>query len=185
MNSGDKKAIAIIAAVVIAFVVIVGGAVAVLTRDQWSGDDNNNTEDLYLQLAVGDRLVRVEPTSMCDVFLKNCQPENDADIHVEKVPVPVGESVVLSVSKDIAKFPWNLVVQYLTPQGLDGTSEPMRSNTTYTTVLHSTPEQILVNIEVQVPSVVSPAGEEGVIARGYLAADTTPQGVDLPTPTLG
>ncbi|GAB88717.1 DUF2771 family protein [Gordonia rhizosphera] len=188
MNSGDKKAIAIIAAVAIAFVVIVGGAVAILTRDQWSedGNNNNNTDDLYLQLAVGDRLVRVEPTRMCDVYLKNCEPKNVADIHVQQVPVPVSESVMLSVSKNIAKEPWNLVVQYLTPWGLDGTSQPMRSNTTYTTVLHSTPERILVNIEVQLPSVVAVQGDDnGLFARGFLAADTAPQGVDLPTSALG
>lgn len=178
VNSGEKKALAIIAAVVVAFVVIVGGTVAVLTKDQWSGDSTE--EQPYLQLAVGDRLVRVDPTRMCDVFLKNCEPKRMADAQVQRVPVPVGESVMLSVSKDIAEWPWNLVIQYLTPEGLDGTSVPMRSNSTYTTVLHSTPDRILINVEVQVPSAIADAQNNNVIARGYLAADTSPQ--DLPLP---
>ncbi|NED63515.1 DUF2771 family protein, partial [Streptomyces sp. SID10244] len=88
--------------------------------------------------------------------------------------------VMLSVSKDIAEWPWNLVIQYLTPEGLDGTSVPMRSNSTYTTVLHSTPDRILVNVEVQVPSAIADAENNNVIARGYLAADTSPQDLRLP-----
>nr|WP_272918268.1 DUF2771 family protein [Gordonia sp. SID5947] len=133
-----------------------------------------------MQLAVGDRLVRVDPTRMCDVFLKNCEPEKITDAQVQRVPVPVGESVMLSVSQDIAEWPWNLVIQYLTPEGLDGTSVPMRSNSTYTTVLHSTPDRILVNLEVQVPSAISDAENNNVIARGYLAADTSPPDLKLP-----
>ncbi|MAU84849.1 DUF2771 family protein [Gordonia sp. Z-3] len=177
LSSADKKVMAIIAAVVVAFVVIVGGAVAVLTKDTWSG--GHPDEDPYLQLAVGDRLVRVEPTRMCDVFLRNCEPEDPTAIDVARVPVPVGESMMLSVSQDIAEWPWNLVVQYLTPSGPDGTIVPMRSNSTYTTVLHSTPDRILIAIEVQLPSVVS-AGDDTVSMRGYLAADTSPEGMQLP-----
>ncbi|AZG45596.1 DUF2771 family protein [Gordonia insulae] len=183
VNSAEKKTLAIIAAVILAFVVIVGGAVALLTKDTWSGDAADD-DHAYLQLAVGDQLVRVEPTRMCDVLLKNCEPANVSDITVQRVPVPVGESVMLSVSEDIAKWPWNLVIQYLTPQGLDGTSVPMRSNSTYTTVLHSTRDRILVNIEVQVPSAISDAANNNVIARGYLAADTTPDDLEVPNPDL-
>ncbi|MDY6807757.1 MAG: DUF2771 family protein [Actinomycetota bacterium] len=177
LSSADKKALTIIATVAVAFVVIVGGTVAVLTREAWSGDGPD--EEPYLHLAVGDRLVQVEPTRMCDVFLENCEPENPTDIDVARVPVPVGESMMLSVSQDIAEWPWNLVVQYLTPEGPDGTVVPMRSNSTYTTVLHSSPERILIAIEVQLPSVVS-AGDDTVSMRGYLAADTSPEGMELP-----
>ncbi|MEE4025604.1 DUF2771 family protein [Gordonia sp. PKS22-38] len=177
LNSGEKKALAIIAAVAVAFVAVVGGSVAFLTKDSWSGD--SDSEHSYLHLAVGDRLVRVDPTRMCDVFLENCEPEDPADARIARVPVPIGESVVLSVSQDIAEWPWNLVVQYLTPNGPDGTVVPMRSNSTYTTVLHSTAERTLIAIEVQLPSVVS-AGDDTVSMRGFLAADTSPEGLQLP-----
>ena len=184
LNPGEKKALAIIAAVVVAFVVVVGGTVAFLTKDSWS-DDPTSHDDMYLQMAVGDRLVRVEPTRMCDVFLKNCAPDKLTDMTIERVPVPVGESVMLSVSQGIAEWPWNLVVQFLTPNGPDGTSVPMRSNSTYTTVLQSTPERILINVEVQVPSAISDAGTDNVIARGFLAANTTPENLQVPAAQMG
>ncbi|MFW0785453.1 DUF2771 family protein [Gordonia sp. CPCC 206044] len=174
MRSGEKKALTIIAAVAVVFVLVVGGTVAFLTRDVWSGDSNDD-DDLYLQLAVGDRLIRVEPTLMCDIFLKNCSPSDPRDISVQRVPIPIGESVLVSASKDVAEWPWNLVVQYLTPRGPEVTSTPMRSESTYTTALHSTPDRVVVNIEVQIPSAVTEPGTDNVMARGFLAADTTPE----------
>ncbi|MDL9948849.1 DUF2771 family protein [Gordonia sp. ABSL11-1] len=184
LNSGEKKALTVIAAVVVAFVVVVGGTVVFLTKDSWS-EDSTSHDDMYLQLAVGDRLIRVDPTRMCDVFLKNCEPEQLTDMRIQRVPVPVGETVMLSVSQGIAEWPWNLVVQYLTPNGPDGTSVPMRSNSTYTTVLQSTPDRVLINVEVQVPSAVADAGTDNVIARGFLAANTTPDNLQMPAAQRG
>lgn len=181
LNSSEKKTLTIIAAVAVVFVVIVGVTVAVLTHGSHEEKDRP-----YLQLAIGDRLTRVDPAQMCDVFLKNCEPARVADVHVPKIPVPVGDAVVLSVSNSIAEFPWKLVTQYWTPGGPVEDTEQYGSGTTYSEVLHSSPDRILINIEVQLPSVVPVSGvpdedSADTYARGYLAADTTPEGLKLPS----
>ena len=106
LRSGEKKAIAIIVVVAVLFVAVVGGTVAALTVGR------HHDEGPHLQLAVGDRLVRVEPSIRCDVFGNNCEPKDLSQATFGHVPVPVGESVLMSVSADIARQPWTLVTQY-------------------------------------------------------------------------
>lgn len=184
LNPGEKKAVAIIAAVAVAFVLIVGGSVAFLTKDSWSGKQQFGAIDrgdhLYVQLAVGDRLIRVEPTRMCDVFLKECRPAGESDITPTRVPVTPGDSIMVSVSEGIARWPWKLVVQVLTPHGLEGTEIPFESGSKRTTVLHSTPDRVILIVEVALPSAVK-ASESDYISRGVFSVDTKPEGLRLPT----
>ncbi|MFT4125344.1 MAG: DUF2771 family protein [Gordonia sp. (in: high G+C Gram-positive bacteria)] len=172
LNPGDKKAIAILVLVAVVFVAVVGGTVATLVAT-----GNSHREKGYAQLAVGDRLHRIEPAMWCTVYGGDCV--TDPGIH--RVPVPPGTSVVLSVSREIAEGPWGLVTQYAHADGtvIDDNPQPhlQLSGETYTVVLPSRPDQVLVNIEIQ-PLSVSVQGDE-IALRGLLAVDTTPVGMTL------
>ena len=173
-STEEKKALTIITVVALVFVLAVGGTVAALTVGKPHDDKP------YLQLAIGDELVRVEPARWCDLFLRECDPADPAQVRIPKVPVPVGSTVLLSVSEGIADTPWRLVVQYLTPRGPEASEEIHRVGESYTQSLTSHPDAILINIEVQVLSAIAAPDGSNAVARGYLAADTTPPGVKLP-----
>lgn len=177
LNSGEKKALTIIVVVAVVFALAVGGTVAALTVGKPHDDKP------YLQLAIGDRLVRVEPARWCDLFVQECDPANPDDVRVPKVSVPIGSTVLLSVSEGIAETPWRLITQYMTPRGPQTSEQLHRVGETYTQPLTSQPDAILINIEVQVLSAIAQPDGSDAIARGYLAVDTTPPGIQLPTVT--
>lgn len=174
LGSGEKKAIAITAAVVVVFVVVVATTVGVLV----SGTEHHRDDHPYAQLAIDDRLVRVEPAKMCDVMLRHCTPEKSADVHIPKVPIAIGDTVLVSVPQTVGKWPWNLVAQYVTPTGQDVQHIENGSDQTFSTTLRSTRDHVLVNIEIQLPSAVG--DPDNLRIRGYIAADTTPKGFRLP-----
>ncbi|MGV9823990.1 DUF2771 family protein [Gordonia sp. NPDC003429] len=180
LRSGEKKAIAIIVVVAVLFVAVVGGTVAALTVGR------HHDEGPYLQLAVGDRLVRVEPSIRCDVFGNNCEPKDLSQATFGHVPVPVGESVLMSVSADIARQPWTLVTQYADARGVitDPDPEPVykKSGATYTVTLPSTHDHVLVKIEVKVISAQTTA--TALPFRAVFAVDTTPEGFELVGPPV-
>lgn len=182
LNSGEKKTVAIIAAVVVAFVVVVGATVAVLTKDTWSGDDHHE-EPGYLQLAVGDQLVRVEPAKWCDVLVRECDPPGTELRPSPHVPIPTGETALLTVSNNIAESPWVIYLMYADKNGTIVDPEPegiaQRSDTTYTRELRSTPDRVLVNVEVQPLSAVTEGDD--YVARGILSVNTTPEGFTVRT----
>jgi hypothetical protein len=164
-----SRALAIIVVVAVAFAAIVGGTVAFLT-DGFTGHDD---EPPKVSLAVGGTLTRIEPARWCSLDLTECTPARMQDMVVPRVPVEVGESVVLSVPSSIAERPWNMVAEYLTPHGPTRDGGIRMSGSTYTMVLHSRPDYILTTIEIQLPSIRVDA--DGVpVARAIIAADTRP-----------
>ena len=171
LRSGERKALVIIAVVAVAFVAIVGGAVAFLT-DGFTGQDEDEHPP-KVSLAVGGTLTRIEPARWCTLELTKCSPARMEEIKVPRVPVEVGETVVLSVPSSIAERPWNVVAEYLTPHGPTRDGGIRTSGSTFTMVLHSRPDYILTNIEIQLPSIKIDA--DGVpVARAIIAADTRP-----------
>ncbi|MFW0795944.1 DUF2771 family protein [Gordonia sp. CPCC 205515] len=181
LNSGEKKTLAIIAAIVVAFVVVVGATVAVLTKDTWSGDGHD--DEGYLQLAIGDDLVRVEPAKWCDVLVRECDPPGAELRPSPHEPIPAGESALMSVSQEIAESPWVLYLMYADRNGKIINPEPegiaQRSDSTYTQVLRSTPDRVLINVEVQPLSAVTEGDD--YVARGILSVNTTPEGFTVRT----
>lgn len=173
LRSGERKALVIIAVVAVAFVAIVGSAVAFLT-DGFAGHDEDEHPP-KVSLAVGGTLTRIAPARWCTIDLTECTPDRLEDMTVPRVPVEVGQSVVLSVPSSIAERPWNVVAEYLTPHGSTRDGGIRTSGSTFTMVLHSRPDYILTTIEIQLPSIRVDA--DGVpVARAIIAADTRPTG---------
>ena len=87
ISSGEKKALSIIAIVVVLFVAVVGTSVFLLTRNAAHDDQP------YLHVAVGDELHTVDPRWWCDLMLTACDPEITAPNETATVPVPVGSPI--------------------------------------------------------------------------------------------
>lgn len=169
LSSGEKKTLAIIVAVAVAFVAVVGTSVFLLTRDS-RGEEHPG----YLQLSVGDQLHRIEPVKWCDAFLEECEPSGE-QLPTPHAPVPVGQSVVMSVSGDIAEFSWNMKAVYWTPKGIVEDESTKESGTTYSQVLRSRPDSVLIGLSVYPPSVIKDQNGD-YYARGILTVDTSPEG---------
>lgn len=170
-NSGEKKTIAIVALVAMAVVAVVGSAVGVLVAT-----GSSHKDDAYIQLAVGDELHTVAPARWCDVFVRQCTPGiNQPQNPTPRVPVPVNSTVLLSVSESIAESPWNLTTLYSTPRGLVEEESPQFSNTTYTVILRSRPDRVLLGVTITAAAALdtNAAGTTN-IARGLITADTAP-----------
>ena len=172
-NSGEKKVVAIIAIVAVVFVAVVGGTVSALVVG------HHHDERGYLHVAIDDELITVRPTEWCDVLMQHCTADQDQALRGQHVPLPVGQSALVSVSEEISEHPWLLYALYADRSGklIDPDPEPMykASGSTYTVALHSTPDRVLVNIEVQPLSAVVVGGQFQV-ARGVLALNTPPDG---------
>ncbi|MBA4024459.1 MAG: DUF2771 domain-containing protein [Gordonia sp.] len=174
LSSGEKKFFAIFSIVAVLFVVVVASSVAVLA----SGHEADDTP--YVQVASGDKLVRVEPLKYCSIDLQNCNQE--ALDPPARVPVKVGDTVMLSLSAELAVGPWTLVVQYLTAEGSDiGDEVFYPSDSARTITLDSTRDRILAAIEIKQPSQVE--DEFGFVPRGIWGIDTLPDGVEVPAPS--
>lgn len=171
ISSGEKKALAIIAAVVVVFVGVVGGSVFALTR-------NVEPHQPYLHMAVGDELHTIEPARWCDLRLTECEPALGTEQRpTPTVPVPVGDTVMLSVSGEIAEGPWNLAAVYWTPKGLVEDEQPQLPGETYTVTLKTAPEYVLLGLTVYPASGVLAEGDE-IVPRGVLTVQTAPEGFD-------
>ncbi|MFT4044790.1 MAG: DUF2771 family protein [Gordonia sp. (in: high G+C Gram-positive bacteria)] len=173
LRSGEKKAIAIIAIVTALFVVVVGATVAALTAGRQHDDRG------YLQMAIGKQLHRVEPVRWCDLFLRVCDPPlSQIQRTTPHTPVPIGESVVMSVSKNIAEGPWTLALVYSTPHGIVEDETTQESGSSFTTVINSRADRVLVGITVTPASVIQ-NGPTSVYPRGVLTVQTAPTGFRL------
>lgn len=171
LSTGEKKFAIISAIVAVLFVAIVGGSVAALTVGHESSDVP------YLQVASGDKLVRVEPLKYCTIDLTSC--EGSLDDPSPRVPVAVGDSVMLSVSEELSVGPWNLIAVYLTENGLEGSATTFASESKRTVTLSSTKDRILAGVEIQQPSQIE-VQDQGFIQRGLWSVDTRPDGVEVP-----
>lgn len=171
LTSGEKKFFAIFSIVAVLFVAVVGGSVALLVSGHTSDDAP------YVQVANGDQLVRVEPLKYCSIDLQDCNRETlDPPA---RVPVKVGDTLMLSLSSELAVGPWTLVVQYLTAEGSDiGDEVFYPSDSARTITLDSTRDRILAAVEIKQPSQVE--DEFGFVPRGIWGIDTLPDGVEVP-----
>ncbi len=167
ISSGEKKALSIIAIVVVLFVAVVGTSVFLLTRNAAHDDQP------YLHVAVGDELHTVDPRWWCDLMLTVCDPEITAPNETVTVPVPVGSTIMLTVSSEIAQGPWNLAAVYQTPRGIIEDEQQQGADDTFTLTLRSEPDRVLVGFTVISASArLTPADD--VLPRGELAVQTAP-----------
>ncbi|MBD0863913.1 DUF2771 family protein [Gordonia sp. zg691] len=168
ISSGEKKALAIIAAVIVAFVAVVGTSVFLLTRDATHDDQP------YIHIAVGKELRTVEALWWCDLMLTECDPEITRPRATAEVPVEVGTTAMFTVSSEIADGPWNLAAVYLTPKGLIEDEQPQEAGKSYTLTLKSTPDRVLLGVTVLSASArLTPADE--ILPRGEFAIQTASQ----------
>ncbi|MGV9793268.1 DUF2771 family protein [Gordonia sp. NPDC003422] len=175
LSSGEKKAVSIIAAVAVAFVAVVGVSVFLLVRDA------PEEHVPYLHLSVDGDLHRIEPVRWCDIFVRHCDPPLSApQSPTPQVAVPIGSTAALSVSGDIAEGPWALTRLYSTPKGLIEDEGTFQSGTTFTVMLRSQADRVLIGLTVNLPSAL--VGPDGTIdtARGTFAIDTKPQDYVIP-----
>lgn len=171
LSSGEKKFVAIFTIVAVLFVAVVATSVAVLT----AGHERDDVP--YVQVASGSDLVRVEPLIYCSIDMKTCDgsPMNKPT----RVPVDVGDALVVSLSADLSVGPWTLIIQYLTADGFtDGGEVVYRSGSKHTITVPSTKDKILAAIEIKQPSQVEVDG--GFAPRGIWGIDTLPDGVEVP-----
>lgn len=181
LQPAEKKALAILMAAVVAAVAIIAVATTLLVR---------GSPDPLPQITVGTgrSIDRVEPTVWCDVKLTECTPrpmniEEIAEQPLTVFPVPIGATLSLSVPHQVYEGPWMLTASYATENGVELQTWIHRSGTMATQLIESTPERVLLGIEVKPFSVVvfdAPNGLEsgqGEIGfRGHYAVRTVPEG---------
>ena len=175
LRSGEKKALAIITAVAVLFVAVVGTAVFLLVRDA------PREHQPYLHVATDDGLHQIDTVRWCDLFLRGCDPPLDRPQRdTPHVPVPIGTTAVLSVSTSIGEGPWTLIALYSTPRGPYEDEKTYASGSRYTVILRSRPDSVLLGITVNLPSAI--INQDGTLgpARGVLAVDTKPADYMVP-----
>ncbi|MBM7367493.1 DUF2771 family protein [Gordonia hydrophobica] len=190
LQPGDKKALTIIGAVVVAALVIIAGATALLVR-------GHEKPVPALSFQAGDHLSRVEPSFWCSAKMDECTGvvSNTGNVRVVDHPVPVGSTAMLSVPAEVSGSPWTLLAEYATPRGLLRVQWVHLPDTKYTQVLKSTPNRVLIGAEVSVISAVQvpipgqPANAEGgdLLLRGVYSIRTLPIGFEVrnQTPLAG
>lgn len=144
MQPGDKKALGIIGAVVIAALVIIAGATALLVR-------GHEKPIPTVAFQAGDHLTEAEPSYWCSVNMDDCRgvdAKGRFKLRTYDHPVAVGERVTLSVPKEIAEGPWALIAEYATPRGIVRVLYPHMPSTLYTQILHSEPGRVLMGVEL-------------------------------------
>ena len=196
LQPGDKKALAIIGAVVVAMLVVVAGATALLVR----GHEKPFPE---LSFQAGDSLTRVETPRWCTAKMDECRgaplrPSADPAQKVEYPsetfdhPVPIGSKATLSVPGEIAGAPWSVIAQFATPKGVQTVQWLHLPDTMHTQVFESTPDRVLIGIEVQVISAARATvpgqpqanpDEADLLIRGIFSILTMPEGFRIPDET--
>lgn len=182
LQPSDKKALLSITGVAAVVVVVIAVATTFLVR-------GHDAPPPALSLATGEKLVRAEPTFWCDAKMTDCEPfdprklDGEVPFKVASAPVAVGDTLILSVPGEVAEGPWVLVAEYATPKGLVRQQWIHRSGTMYTQKLPSTPDRVLLGIEVTPLSAVvlnAPGGLESgdgeILGRGIYSARTAPPG---------
>ncbi len=171
LSSGEKKFVAIFTIVAVLFVAVVATSVALLTAGHQDDDPP------YVQVASGTDFVRVEPLVYCTIDMSTC--EGSPLDKPTRVPVDIGDTLVVSLSADLSVGPWTLIIQYLTKDGYaDGGEMVYRSGSKHTIMVPSTKDKILAAIEIKQPSQVEVDG--GFAPRGIWGIDTLPDGVEVP-----
>lgn len=173
LNSGEKKALTIFAVVAVVFVIVVGISVYFLTSDARSDDGRPDIE-----LSVGDQTIEMAPSRWCDVEVTECDPAALTDMTITELPVPIGETITMTVPEEIYDIPWRTILQF------SANGEDVQEAAQYTPgetrelEIFSSPDKVLVNIEVQLPSAVADADGSNNVARALYAINTIPEGFD-------
>ncbi|GAA2366318.1 MULTISPECIES: DUF2771 family protein [Gordonia] len=144
LQPGDKKALAIIGAVVVAALVIIAGATTLLVR-------GHEKPLPTISFQAGDHLTRAEPSYWCSVKMDDCRlvdRNGKFKLRTYDHPVAIGERVTLSVPKEISDGPWTLIAEYATPRGIARVMWLHLPGTTFTQILHSEPDRVLMGVEV-------------------------------------
>ncbi|MEH3154735.1 MAG: DUF2771 family protein [Gordonia paraffinivorans] len=172
LTRGEKKVGLIGGAVILIAALVVVGGVYLLTRDGFD-------EKPYVQATTGKSLVTVDPTIFCGIDLSDCQ-QGEPGTFAKKLPVPAGQSVLVSVSKEIASAPWVLTLEYLTPRGFEQRPPQFFApNEKFSFTARSTPDAVLSTIEVRLPS--SRVDTSGApITRAFWSISTLPPGTKVP-----
>ncbi|WP_143965301.1 DUF2771 family protein [Gordonia zhaorongruii] len=189
LQPGDKKALTILTAVVVAALVIIVGATALVVR--------GHEESLpTISVQADDTLTQVEPGYWCEVDMTDCEPVDPRSVrqvpeNLATSPAPIGSTVLVTVPQDVAAGPWTSVAQYATPQGVVRVFDVHRPDELYTMELRSEPNRVLLGIEFSSLSTVLQDAPQGfdspdwsVLARGVFAVNTVPDGFEVRNPNL-
>ena len=187
LQPGDKKALTILGAVVVAALVVLAGTTALLLR-------GHEKPVPTVSLQAGDDLVRMESGFWCSAKMTDCTPADPRQVEVKtniyRVPAPIGKKVMITVPGEIAAGPWTTVAEFATPVGLQRVLWLHAPDSLYTQVIESTPDRVLTAVEVSAFSGVqidSPQGVESaegsILMRGTFSANTKPDGFEIENTT--
>jgi len=163
LSSGEKKFAAIAAVIAVLFVAVVGGTVAALTA-------GHHKPIPVVQVAHQKSLTRVSPKMYCPkIDGPTCVGMVQGEMST--ISLPPGESMMVTVPKEVADQPWILIVVRRgdTPETNNQTVYGPRSR--YTVTLTSEPSDPILGIEIQrVPF----RTDDGYFSSGIWSLKTTP-----------
>lgn len=174
-----KPLIALAAAAVMLAVIVVATTLLVRGHTETSPQ---------ISAASGSRLERVSPSYWCDPKMEKCTPRFLSMEEIRQIPparlaVPIGGALSVSVPTEISAHPWALLAEYATPAGIAQVIWIHQSGTAFTQILKSTPNRVLLTVELSPFSAVLKDAPEGVesdqgdiLFRAHYAIDTTPDG---------
>lgn len=176
LTSYDKKALTIGGSIVAAVLLVI--AVATAAAVMLSPQEDHSPR---LSVFAGDEYLRAEPAFWCSVELTDCEPYDPQSygpdqlipISAHRLPVPVGDDLLMSLPGEIANSVWGALAIYQTPDGVDQQDWFHAAGSAYGQTFTSTEDRVLLRVEVTVLSTVQ--DERGdYLARGLYAFDTTP-----------
>ncbi|MGB3301973.1 DUF2771 family protein [Gordonia sp. (in: high G+C Gram-positive bacteria)] len=186
LQPGDKKALAILGAVIVAALVIIAGATTLLVR-------GHEKPLPTVAFQAGDDLTQASTPLWCSATMTDCKfarANGDVSPIVADHAVAIGDQAVISVPKEVADGPWALIAEYATKQGIQRVQYLHMPNEMFTQVLRSEPDRVLLGIEVSAISAVmeqvpgQPESTDGDLAiRGVFAVRTLPVGFQIPNMT--
>ncbi len=174
LTPSEKKTLAVITACLVAFAAVVVGSAAF-----WASHTHVDRRP-YVLLSIGPDYTRAHPTVLCDYQLGDCDGDFRAinpDRHT-RFPVPVGATLRVRLSPDVAGDPWSIISQYLTPTGSELVLKDFRPDTgTGALYLASSRERVLINVEISLPAkLLAGDSDDQLVRRGLFAINTTPTG---------
>lgn len=188
IQPSDKKALTALAAAALAMLAVIAIATTLLVR-------GHTDESPTISAASGDQIERVAPSYWCDAKMEKCTPrflslEEISQVPPARLAVPVGGKLSVSVPSEISSHPWTMLAEYATPAGIAQTLWIHQSGTAFTQVLESTPDRVLLTVELAPFSAVvkdAPGGVESgegdILFRAHYGIDTSPEGFTVLNPT--
>lgn len=163
LSSGEKKFAIIASVIAVVFVAVVGGTVAALTI----GHDKPVP---VVQVAHGDSLTRVSPKMYCHK-INGPTCEGLVQGEMTTISLPPGESMMVTVPKEVADQPWILIVVRRNDTPETNNQKVYAPGSRYTVTLTSEPSDPILGIEIQrVPF----RTDDGYFASGIWSLKTTP-----------